>query len=313
MTPDADLPGDRSVTRLHGLQVAWRQELEGGGRGFGQDFIPLVGHLFGRVNRLLEFCAGPGYIGFSLLAHGLCDHLVLSDVNPRAIEVMRDTVGMNELEDKVTIYESDGLDGIPSDERWDLVVANPPHFPAQLREHPSLVTDDPGWRLHRDFYLRVGDFLAPGGSVLLQENSEGSTPDDFVPMLADGGLSRVRTIWYTGGRAGPNVYYLWSKKTLPGLALEDEASTVTIRLGVDAGAPVAASAGVPLAVRLLNETGRPIRPHLRDHLGADVLWLRLDVIAAGGEGQLPLVALRPGKYDVLDSAQNAVMARLLVE
>src|SRR5215212_221111 len=120
---------DHSVTEYHGLKLAWRPELSGGGRGFGQDYVPLVGHLFGRVGRLYEFCAGPGYIGFSLLANGLCDHLILSDLNPRAVEMMRETVRINELEAQVTVYESDGLDSIPAEEQWDLVVANPPHFP----------------------------------------------------------------------------------------------------------------------------------------------------------------------------------------
>ena len=306
-----DVPGDHSVTELHGLQLAWRPELSGGGRGFGQDFVPLVGHLFGRVDRLLEFCAGPGYIGFSLLAHGLCDHLVLSDVNPHAIEVLRDTVRMNGLEEKVTIYESDGLESIPAHERWDLVVANPPHFQTQFGQHPNLITDDPDWRLHRDFYSGVADFLAPGGSVLFQENSEGSSPEDFLPMLADSGLFHIRTMWYTGGKAGPHFYYMWAMKALPDLALDDGPVDVTIALRDASGSPVVVPAGQSCAVRLVNETGRMVRPQLLDSSGASILPRSLGKAEVEAELLLPLMALRAGDYEIRDSAGDVTLARLV--
>jgi 16S rRNA G966 N2-methylase RsmD len=300
-----------SVTEYRGLKVAWRPELMGGGRAFGQDFIPLVGHLFGRVSRLFEFCAGPGAIGFSLLAHGHCDQLVLSDVNPEAIEVMRETIRLNNLDEKVTVYESDGLKSIPAHESWDLVVANPPHFPELTTVAPKLISDDPGWRLHRDFYRRVGDLLAPGGSLLMQENSEGSTPEDFLPMIAEGGLSLIRSFWYTGRRAVPPIYYMWITKTLPGLTFDDGPTLVTLPLHDFADAPVAVPAGRPCIVRLSNKTGHPVQPRLVDESGAPQLLLPLGEIPAGAEAELPVVALRPGDYEVNDTVKHITVARLV--
>jgi 16S rRNA G966 N2-methylase RsmD len=269
----------------------------------------LVRHLFGRVNRLYEFCAGPGTIGFSLLAHGLCDELVVSDVNPEAIEVLRETIRLNDLDEKVTVYESDGLTDIPADERWDLVVSNPPHYP-ELVDAPALISDDPGWRLHRDFYRRVGDLLAPGGSLLMQENSEGSTPDDFLPMIEEGGLSVIRSFWYTGRRAVAPIYYMWIQKTLPGLTYEDGSTHVTVPLQDFADTPVAVPAGRPCSVRLSNKTGHPVRPELVNEAGTSQLLLPLGEVAAGAEAQLPVVALRPGDYEVKDTARGGTVARL---
>jgi methylase of polypeptide subunit release factors len=203
-----------AVTTFQDLDVLWLPELDGGGRGFGQDFVPVVRSLFGHVGHVFEFCAGPAFIGFSLLAHGLCDALTLADVNPRAVAVARATVRRNALEDRVAVYTSDGLDDLPAQERWDLVVSNPPHFGGSTRR--SLILDDPGWALHARFYRRVADFLAPGGSVLLQENSEGSTVGDFLPLLAAGRLRHVQTLRYSGGR----YYFVWSQPHLPGLVAE---------------------------------------------------------------------------------------------
>jgi 16S rRNA G966 N2-methylase RsmD len=308
---DAPVPGEHSVTEYHGLKLAWRQEFSGGGRGFGQSFIPVVEHLFGRVNRLLEFCAGPGYIGFALLARGLCEHLVLSDVNPRALDMARETVRLNGLEEQVTIYESDGLKDIPASERWDLVISNPPHYPSQVGKAPSLILEDPDWRLHREFFARVGDFLAPGASVLFLENSEGAAPEEFVAMIEEGGLSYVRTVWYTGPVAAAHHYFLWAKQSLPELAFDEDSQAVTLELHAEQRPAPEFPAGRPLALRLLNKTGRQVRPRLMDAAGKDVLWLRLDPIDADGELRLPLLALKPGDYEVQDRAEDAAVARLV--
>jgi 16S rRNA G966 N2-methylase RsmD len=307
------MPSDFAITNCHGLKLAWDRQLEGGGRSFGQDYIYLVRHLFGHVDRVYEFCAGPGYIAFSLLAHGLCDELVLSDVNPRAIEAMKQSVAINGLEDRVTVYESDGLESIPAEERWDLVVSNPPHFKEQARGDASLITDDPGWKLHRDFYARVGGFLAPGGSLLIQENSRGSDPEDFFPMIEAGGLTHIRTLWYPGGWSPTAFFYfLWVKQAMPGLTITEEPTVAVLPLREVAAAPLELAPDRPCRVQLVNETDRPVQPQLQHESGARPLWLPFTEIAAGAEAPLPLMALRVGEFEVRDKAEGTTLARLVV-
>ena len=66
-----------------GVRVSYKRHLDGGGSTFGQDFVPLLRKRgMPKAPRAFEWCAGPGFIGFSLLAHGLCDTLCLADVNP---------------------------------------------------------------------------------------------------------------------------------------------------------------------------------------------------------------------------------------
>ena len=160
--------------------------LDVGGTAFGQDYIPVVRQLIGRVNRAFEFCAGPGFIGFSLLAHGLCRSLCLSDTNPEAVAVARETIKRNGLENKVSVYESDALDQIPPSEKWDLVVSNLPHFADQFAG--SIRRFDPSWSIHRKFYASLKPHMNPGCTVLVQENYEGSNESDFTDMIRAGGL-----------------------------------------------------------------------------------------------------------------------------
>jgi methylase of polypeptide subunit release factors len=173
-----------------GVRVSYKRHLDGGGSTFGQDFVPLLRRRnMPKVQRAFEWCAGPGFIGFSLLAHGLCDTLCLADVNPEAVAACRRTVARNGLESKVAVYQSDNLNDIPASEQWDLVVSNPPHFIdsgiGQLRYH------DPDWRVHRGFFGSIARHLKPGGVVVLQENNAGSTPATFAPMIAAAGLRVV--------------------------------------------------------------------------------------------------------------------------
>jgi len=172
-----------------GLRVSTKPHLDGGGSTFGQDFIPLLRRRgMPKAARAFEWCAGPGFIGFSLLAHGLCETLCLADVNPEAVAACRRTVARNGL-GKVSVYLSDNLEDIPPSEQWDLVVSNPPHFVdsgiGQLRYH------DPDWRVHRGFFGKIAQHLKPGGVVVLQENNAGSTPATFAPMIAQAGLRVV--------------------------------------------------------------------------------------------------------------------------
>jgi len=197
----------RSATYA-GLRVSYKPHLDGGGSTFGQDFIPVLrARGMPKVQRAFEWCAGPGFIGFSLLAHGLCETLCLADVNPEAVAACRKTVRDNGLESKVAVYCSDNLDNIPASEQWDLVVSNPPHFIdsgiGQLRYH------DPDWRVHRGFFGAVARHLRPGGVMVLQENNAGSTPETFSAMIADAGLKTVFTQGASPTRtADSRMFYL---------------------------------------------------------------------------------------------------------
>jgi 16S rRNA G966 N2-methylase RsmD len=188
--------------------VHFKRHLDGGGSSFGQEYIPFLRDRgMPRQARVFEWCAGPGFIGFSLLGFGLCDTLCLADVNSQALAACRRTIAASGLSDRVSLYRSDNLTGIPPGEQWDLVVGNPPHF--DIAQSGELRFADRGWHLHREFFASVGRFLKPGGVILIQENNQGSAPDMFRAMIDAAGLSLVAV---HGGepRATPytRIYYL---------------------------------------------------------------------------------------------------------
>jgi 16S rRNA G966 N2-methylase RsmD len=179
--------------RYGNIQVYFTKNLDGGGNSFVEEFFPVL-QAWGmpKQNRVFEWCAGPGFIGFAMLGLGLCESLCLADINAAAVKAAQRTVRENKLADRVTIYRSDSLRDIPGSEQWDLVLGNPPHFSYDwLRGH--LITHDPEWQIHRGFFASVAKHLKPGALIVLQENNSGSTPGTFRPMLEAAGLQIVFT------------------------------------------------------------------------------------------------------------------------
>ena len=210
-----------SYEKYRDIEVAWTALLDGGGRSYGQNFIPVVSKLFGKVGVVHEFCAGPGFIGFSLLAAGLCDSLCLSDINPEAIAAINETVLRNGLQDRVRVYLSDGLSGIPSSEKWDLVVSNPPHFLAESQK--DILRHDPNWDIHRSFFSNVHRFLYPHSSILFQENYCGSEEHVFLPMIEASDLEYMGSFMHRKAdiQFRDVYYFLWLKTRSPELIWQD--------------------------------------------------------------------------------------------
>jgi methylase of polypeptide subunit release factors len=193
------------------ITVMYRPELDGGGRTFGQDYISYVREHIGKVDRVFEWCSGPGFIGFSLLAHDLCNTLCLADINPSAVEACKATVQANGLEDRLSVHLSNNLHDMPATEAWDLVVGNPPHSGTDqlLPWGDRLIYMDDGWRIHHDFYLNIARFLKPEGQIVIQENVTVSTADTFRTMIAEGGLKLIGAEICA---SDPGYYYIRSVK-----------------------------------------------------------------------------------------------------
>jgi predicted RNA methylase len=207
-------PSAEEIVALYGgIAVFDRPEQHRGGMAFGRDFPRVLNELgVGRCDRLFEFCSGPGYIGYSLLAAGWCETLALSDIEPGSIATARRTAEYNGLEARVSAYVSDALDQIPETERWDLVVANPPHFLPDPSRPDDIQVFDRDWSLHSRFYGAVERHMRPGGLVVVVENTAGSEPDVFEDMIRAGGGRPLTAYPGTDVRGKANgLYYQVSK------------------------------------------------------------------------------------------------------
>lgn len=121
----------------------------------------------------LELCAGAGHIG--LLAAAMSGRsLVCVDSNPVACDFARLNAMDAGLADRVEVREGRLETALAEDERFAVVIADPPWVPrdqtSQFPEDPLLAIDGGGDGLDvaRACLRVVADHLAPGGSAVLQ-------------------------------------------------------------------------------------------------------------------------------------------------
>lgn len=201
------------------LKVYYQPGQDGGGTWFGQEYVSVIAERYRRrFRRCLEWCAGPGFIGYSLLDHGICDHLTLADCYGPAVEQARLTAAdpENIIHDRVHVNHVDRVSLLPDVGSFDLIVGNPPHF-----YHPpdnatfDRLDCDPGWSTHQEFFANIGTRLADDGMILLQENWVGSQPETFLPWINAAGL-RMRDWWRSKAwfREGEDcqIYYIEIEK-----------------------------------------------------------------------------------------------------
>lgn len=201
------------------LEVFYYPELEGDGTNQAASFVRFIKEYFPgkQFDRIFEWCAGPGFIGFSLLKEGIGKSLCLADINPAAIECIKKTIQENKLHGFVDYYLSDNLKSIPKSEKFDLIVGNPPNYfalnpknMAAQKLQEDLRPNDKGWKIHKEFYNEIAKYLNQDAYLLITEVEPyekivfNSTSDsipydireevplkDFKKMIADGGLQYV--------------------------------------------------------------------------------------------------------------------------
>lgn len=177
--------------------VTYDSTEDGGGTWFGQEYVHELQRYNRQFRRCLEWCSGPGFIGFALLAHDICQDLTLMDRNTSSAASVADTVRQNQCGHRARFYNLDRVASLPSDEKFDLVVANPPHYLlCPGNDNYQRIAVDPDWQAHKEFYASIGGYLTPDAVILLQENQAGSLkgPAEFYTMIERHSL-KVTAYW----------------------------------------------------------------------------------------------------------------------
>lgn len=141
---------------------------------------------------VLDLCCGAGAIGAAVLAARPGVDLFAADVDPAAVTAAR----RNLLADRV--FEGDLFDPLPRAllGRVDVLVVNAPYVPSEAistmppeaRVHEHRVALDggaDGLDFHRRIAAEAGEWLAPGG-YLLVESSEAQAPVSAAIFAAAG-------------------------------------------------------------------------------------------------------------------------------
>lgn len=146
---------------------------------------------------VLELCSGAGHIGLLAVA-GNDRRLVCVDANPVACDYARSNAAAAGLADRVEVREGRLESAVDDDERFSVVIADPPWVPhsrtTDFPEDPLSAIDggDDGLDVARACLAVVAAHLAPGGAAILQLGTTVQADALLAePALTDGTLVMV--------------------------------------------------------------------------------------------------------------------------
>lgn len=121
--------------------------------------------------RVLDVGTGCGIQ--AIAAAEKAERILATDINPHALECARENAKANGVLEKIEFRKSDLFERIGADERFDLIVFNPPYLPTTEEETTSGPLDA-AWNGGRDgrrvidrFLRSFARHLAEGGELLL--------------------------------------------------------------------------------------------------------------------------------------------------
>lgn len=200
----------------NGVEIHYDQIMDGGGTTFGQLYPKVLKYLYPdrKFNNVLEWCCGPGFINFRLLADGLAENIFLMDAFLPSLKSCKITESNlpEHLKNRTTIIHADDVRNIPKEYKFDLIVSNPPWFSTlqYFDANTNRIGMDKDWQAHKNFFHNIKSHLAQDGIILFQETILGSNPPCFEQFIQEGGLKITRCLreklqpeyWYLEVRHG---------------------------------------------------------------------------------------------------------------
>jgi len=140
--------------------------------------------------RILDVGCGAGIIGMTIFSHlqEIITKMGFVDINIFNINSLKRTLEINNLsEDKrIHYWLSDVLKFIPEEEKFDIIISNPPHFFTKKFNEMTprnLGAYDKDWLFHKDFYANCHKYLTDRGEVWFLENGGAASPVDLMPFI----------------------------------------------------------------------------------------------------------------------------------
>ena len=167
----------------------------------------IMRHLCGG-ERILDLCTGSGCILLSLLSYSNGTTGVGTDLSGKALDIAARNAERLGLLERTEWRQGDLFDAVGSDERFDLIVSNPPYIrseviPSLAAEvsvyEPRLALDggEDGLYFYRKIIPGSVSRLVTGGMLFLEIGSDQA--EEVSALMRNAGFYEVRTIRDYGG------------------------------------------------------------------------------------------------------------------
>jgi methylase of polypeptide subunit release factors len=176
---------NKNLTFKNGIHIEWNHGDDGGGSTHYTDFLDALRNK--KYKNGLEWCAGLSAIAFSLIDASICEKFTLMDVYEPALKKAKENAETNNIGDKIKYYVCDKISELPNNEKFDLVVGNPPHSIDEdwipNNNEGSLIrrlTVDLNYSIHEEFFKNITSYLNPNADLYISEICRHSVIDKYV-------------------------------------------------------------------------------------------------------------------------------------
>jgi ribosomal protein L3 glutamine methyltransferase len=172
-------------------------------------FAPWVNEPEG-VSNILELCTGSGCLAI-MMADAFPDADVDAvDISSGALEVAKRNVETYELQDRVTLIESDLYANVPAGKKYDLIITNPPYvnsgsmkkLPQEYMHEPQIALDGgaDGMDLVRKIVAGAAERLTEDGLLIVEIGNE--------KEFAEAAFGHLGLTWLTTSQGDDMVFLL---------------------------------------------------------------------------------------------------------
>ena len=158
--------------------------------------------------KILDLCTGSGCILLSLLHYSNGTTGTGTDISEKALEVAGRNADRLGLSERVRWRQGDLFEAVVGDERYDIIVSNPPYIRSEVIPHlspevsvhePHLALDggEDGLKFYKKIIPEAAGHLVTGGMLFVEIGFDQA--EAVSALMRDAGYYEVRTIRDYGG------------------------------------------------------------------------------------------------------------------
>ena len=180
-----------------GFQLVYFENCSAGGETHNDSVIEIILRTGKKsYQHAHEWCCGHGAHGFEILNRGICQELSLSDKFLPAVVSCEFTAAINDVSDKVSVFQIEEFSSLPEHLKIDLLVADPPHYDTScqlstLNEDALRQVIDCNYQSHQIFFDNASKYLTKDADIYLLEKKGifKSRLDIFDKMINDANMT----------------------------------------------------------------------------------------------------------------------------